>query len=177
MFNTRRNPEQEAFEPSKNPIHSDQWIGRDPTAREASDEFRNVYKLVGALAESSEKKSNDLVDRVAVVEGLLDLDVVSNENGTCIRIPGVGLQICWGETEVVSIGNQDGDGRRTPSHYHTYPQPFKEGTRPLVVGSPHNNAGNVSGFYINPSTDSLRYRLYSMVNASGSLQWAAFGYY
>src|SRR5699024_3403092 len=49
--------------------YSDQWLGREPTAREMSEEFRHVYKL---LQEAQEKlaRAEELVNsRVAVTIG------------------------------------------------------------------------------------------------------------
>ena len=41
----------EILRPSEAPIHSNMWVGRDPTNRELSDEFANLYRLVASLQE------------------------------------------------------------------------------------------------------------------------------
>lgn len=43
------------LQPSATPIHSNLWIGRDPTNRELSAEFANLYRLVAKLQERIEE--------------------------------------------------------------------------------------------------------------------------
>ena len=45
------NQRYEVLQPSETPIHSNMWVGRDPTNRELSDEFANLYRLVASLRE------------------------------------------------------------------------------------------------------------------------------
>lgn len=45
------NQRYEVLQPSETPIHSNMWVGRDPTNRELSDEFANLYRLVAQLRE------------------------------------------------------------------------------------------------------------------------------
>lgn len=51
----------ESLNPSESPIHSNMWVGRDPTNRELSDEFANLYRLVAQLRDEVERLNEEIL--------------------------------------------------------------------------------------------------------------------
>lgn len=107
-----------------------------------------------------------------------NIKVVENANGVSIRIPAIRRQICWGRTAIHQLNAGDGGGVRTATESHDFPQPFKSGTLPIVVGGPWNDVGNVSGCYTKAgSSSSFSFRLYAQSSGGGAVSFVAFGEY